>query len=116
MWARFRRVNARALQQPSSGIQGAAASHETDVVVIGAGVGGLSCAGLLAKYGLDVTVLESHTVCGGAAHVRCFSLVAMRVLHGVNYLLAAPSTIKIAAISTNFHGMYADLVTEWLSL
>lgn len=53
-----------------TGVRGAADSHETDVVVIGAGVGGLSCGGMLAKYGLDVTVLESHTVCGGAAHVR----------------------------------------------
>jgi len=41
---------------------------ETDVVVIGSGIGGLSCAALLAKYGLDVTVLESHSIAGGAAH------------------------------------------------
>lgn len=49
---------------------GKAQSHEADVVVIGAGIGGLSCAAILAKYGLDVTVLESHDVVGGAAHVR----------------------------------------------
>eukprot|EP00899_Mesostigma_viride_P022857 jgi/Mesvir1/3756/Mv15030-RA.1 len=34
--------------------------HETDVVVIGSGLGGLCCAALLAKYGIQVTVLESH--------------------------------------------------------
>lgn len=45
-------------------------AHTTDVVVIGAGIGGLSCAAMLAKYGLDVTVLESHSIPGGAAHVR----------------------------------------------
>ncbi|MGD1905235.1 MAG: phytoene desaturase family protein [Leptolyngbyaceae cyanobacterium] len=39
-----------------------------DVVVIGSGVGPLSCAALLARYGLDVLVCESHTLPGGAAH------------------------------------------------
>ena len=40
----------------------------TDVVVIGSGIGGLSCAALLARYGLAVTVCESHAIPGGAAH------------------------------------------------
>ncbi|XP_024520535.1 prolycopene isomerase, chloroplastic isoform X2 [Selaginella moellendorffii] len=39
-----------------------------DYVVIGSGIGGLSCGGLLARYGEDVVVLESHTLAGGAAH------------------------------------------------
>eukprot|EP00210_Caulerpa_lentillifera_P007892 g7533.t1 len=42
--------------------------HETDVVVIGSGVGGLSCAGLLAKYGTKVAVFEAHSIPGGCAH------------------------------------------------
>jgi C-3',4' desaturase CrtD len=37
------------------------------VIVIGAGVGGLSAAALLAKAGLDVTVLEAHVYAGGCA-------------------------------------------------
>lgn len=37
-------------------------------MVVGSGIGGLSCAGLLARYGLDVIVCESHSVPGGAAH------------------------------------------------
>lgn len=37
------------------------------VVVIGAGVGGLTAAALLAKAGLEVTVLEHHTYPGGLA-------------------------------------------------
>ncbi len=37
------------------------------VVVIGAGVGGLSAAAVLAKNGLDVTVLEAHIDPGGCA-------------------------------------------------
>ncbi|KAL0044098.1 hypothetical protein WJX82_009252 [Trebouxia sp. C0006] len=44
------------------------ASHETDFVVIGSGIGGLCCAALLARYGYKVTVCESHYVLGGAAH------------------------------------------------
>lgn len=41
---------------------------DADVVVIGSGIGGLSCAGLLATYGFDVVVCESHAIPGGAAH------------------------------------------------
>ena len=37
------------------------------VVVIGAGVGGLTTAALLARAGLEVTVVEAHTYPGGSA-------------------------------------------------
>lgn len=37
------------------------------VVVIGAGIGGLTTAGVLARAGLDVTVLEAHVYAGGCA-------------------------------------------------
>ncbi|MCU0475184.1 MAG: FAD-dependent oxidoreductase [Anaerolineae bacterium] len=40
---------------------------ESQVVVIGAGVGGLTCAALLAKAGYRVTVLEAQTYPGGCA-------------------------------------------------
>ena len=41
---------------------------DTEIIVIGSGIGGLCCAGLLARYGFDVLVLESHAIAGGAAH------------------------------------------------
>ena len=43
-------------------------SQQTDIVIIGSGIGGLSCAALLASYGFNVTVCESHNIPGGAAH------------------------------------------------
>jgi len=42
-------------------------SHCTQIV-IGSGMGGLSCGALSAKYGDKVLVLESHIKCGGSAH------------------------------------------------
>ncbi|WP_072620787.1 phytoene desaturase family protein [Spirulina major] len=41
---------------------------QPDVIVIGSGIGGLCCAGLLAYYGREVLVCESHSQPGGAAH------------------------------------------------
>ena len=38
------------------------------MAVVGAGLGGLVCAGLLARQGLRVAVLEAHTAPGGCAH------------------------------------------------
>ena len=44
------------------------AEDEYDVVVIGAGIGGLSAAAAIASRGLTVAVCESHDAPGGAAH------------------------------------------------
>src|SRR5215831_12818948 len=41
--------------------------NETDVVIIGAGHNGLTCAAYLASAGLRVTVVERRKVLGGAA-------------------------------------------------
>ena len=40
---------------------------QVDACVIGAGVGGLSCARRLAEHGLETIVLERGTVAGGAS-------------------------------------------------
>jgi all-trans-retinol 13,14-reductase len=39
-----------------------------DAIVIGSGMGGMSCAAALAKYGRRVLVLEQHYVAGGFTH------------------------------------------------
>ncbi|NJN86856.1 MAG: FAD-dependent oxidoreductase [Leptolyngbyaceae cyanobacterium SL_7_1] len=41
---------------------------QTDILVIGSGIGGLVAAGLLARRGRRVVVCESHGIAGGAAH------------------------------------------------
>ncbi len=42
--------------------------QDSDVIIIGSGIGGLCAAGLLARYGKQVIICESHTIPGGAAH------------------------------------------------
>ena len=39
-----------------------------DVIVIGSGIGGLSCAGFLSRIGKRCLVLEQHYIAGGCTH------------------------------------------------
>ena len=50
--------------------KGADRTHTTDVVVIGSGVGGLSCAGVLARYGFKVgaEVSDLASLCGACGN------------------------------------------------
>ncbi|HCF26398.1 MAG TPA: all-trans-retinol 13,14-reductase [Cyanobacteria bacterium UBA11049] len=41
---------------------------DRDIIVIGSGIGGLTAAALLSRYGKRVIVCESRTIAGGAAH------------------------------------------------
>ncbi|MBW1762855.1 MAG: FAD-dependent oxidoreductase [Deltaproteobacteria bacterium] len=43
------------------------ADNSYDVIIIGAGFGGSSCAGLLAKRGLKVLLLDKNANAGGKA-------------------------------------------------
>ena len=40
---------------------------ESEIVVVGAGIAGLTSAASLSKQGLSVTLIESHTQAGGCA-------------------------------------------------
>lgn len=53
---------------PGTGNGQSGDSGEYDVIVIGSGMGGLTCGAISAKYGDRVLVLESHIKCGGSAH------------------------------------------------
>ena len=58
----------RAARSPLAALSVQAPAEAVDVVVIGSGIGGLSCAALAAKYGMSVACLESHSIPGGCAH------------------------------------------------
>jgi phytoene dehydrogenase-like protein len=45
------------------------ASNSYDAIVVGSGLGGLTCAGYLAASGQRVLVIEQHDVAGGNSHV-----------------------------------------------
>lgn len=42
--------------------------EDIDCIVIGSGIGGLACAGMLSRAGVRCLVLEQHYIAGGATH------------------------------------------------
>ena len=57
------------------------------VVIIGSGMGGLSCGVILAKNGYDVTVLEQGMQAGGC--LQCFSRGGVRFETGMHFIGSA---------------------------
>lgn len=56
-------------------------------VIIGSGMGGLSCGVILAKQGYDVTVLEQEAQAGGC--LQCFTRSGVRFETGMHFLGSA---------------------------
>ena len=78
-----------------------------DVVVIGSGIGGLSCAGLLAAAGREVCVLEAHYEFGGCAHEFDVDLEGRTVPSARLAALGAdaPPTFKFEAGPSLYSGL-----------
>jgi all-trans-retinol 13,14-reductase len=58
--------------------------EDIDVIVIGSGIGGLTCAGLLSRVGKRCLVLEQHYIAGGCTH--CFEEHGYEFDTGVHYV------------------------------
>ncbi|MEW6347602.1 MAG: NAD(P)/FAD-dependent oxidoreductase [Thermodesulfobacteriota bacterium] len=66
LWATASALSASSGEAQLKGNTGAKGAR-FDAVVIGSGLGGLSCAAYMAKHGMKVLVLEQHDVVGGYA-------------------------------------------------
>jgi phytoene dehydrogenase-like protein len=69
-------------------------SHDADVIVIGAGHNGLTCAGYLAQAGLKVKVLEARSVVGGAAVTEEFHPGFRNSVYSYSVSLLHPQVIR----------------------
>jgi len=102
----------------SSEIAGSSLPKNADVVVVGAGLGGLICGLELSRQGKRVCVLEKHRVAGGYAHsfrrrgyhfdVSLHHLGGLRpgsLTHGILYSLGA---IHKLSLHSEKHLLHAD--------
>jgi phytoene dehydrogenase-like protein len=53
------------MRRPFRGLRGRAPAERYDAAIVGAGIGGLVCANLLARAGLRVLLVEQHYMVGG---------------------------------------------------
>lgn len=56
-------------------------------IIIGSGLGGLSCGVILARNGYDVTILEQHFQIGGC--LQCFSRKGVKFEIGMHFIGSA---------------------------
>lgn len=64
-----------------------------DVIIIGAGISGLSCAWTLKRLGIDAVVLESSSRAGGV--IRTDNIAGYQVELGPNSCQAAPPALRL---------------------
>jgi len=77
------------------------------VVIIGAGVGGLATAALLAKAGYKVDVYEAHDQAGGRA--------GLKEIHGFRFD-TGPSWYLMPEVYEQFFGLLGEKIEDHLSL
>jgi phytoene dehydrogenase-like protein len=82
----------------------AATSAKRDVVIIGGGHNGLTCAAYLAAGGLKVTVLERRTVVGGAAVTEGFHPGFRNSVAAYTVSLLNPKVIR--DLDLHAHGLH----------
>ena len=75
-----------------------------DVVIIGAGIGGLTAAYYLEQAGLDVALLEAANTVGGV--IRSSSIDGFLIEHASNSSYAKPAIVELAKAV----GLEADLL------
>ena len=81
----------------------AGGSADTDVIVIGAGHNGLTCAGYLARAGLKVRVMERRNVVGGAALTEEFHPGFRNSVY--SYVVSLLDSDVIADLDLGRHGL-----------
>lgn len=81
--------------------------NKQKVIVIGAGIGGLSIAPLLAREGYEVTVVEKNSIYGGRG----------RVLKANNFVFdMGPSWYLLPEVFADYFKMFGESIDDYLEL
>ena len=94
----------------------AGSNHHWDAIIVGAGLGGLSCAVSLAKNGLKVLVLEKHTKVGGFA-TKFARQAGKDIKYAFDYSLHMCEALREGGILRNILedlGVFQDLEIKYL--